>query len=166
MRIIVCGAGRVGSTIARYLAEDDNDVVLIDTDEERLMDLTSTMDVRPVVGFASYPSVLEQADAQDTDMLIAVTASDEVNMVTCQAANSLFKVPTKIARLRSNEYTNQNGVNSIRMTLCRLTSLFRRKSKSRGRSGAIFLSPARLKSFLWRWTRFICWEYIATKSAR
>ncbi len=107
MKVIVCGAGRVGSTIARYLAEDDNDVVLIDNDAERLTDLTSTMEVRPVVGFASYPSVLERANAQDADMLIAVTASDEVNMVTCQAANSLFKVPTKIARLRSNEYTNQ-----------------------------------------------------------
>ena len=165
MRIIVCGAGRVGSTIARYLAEDDNDVVLIDTDEERLMDLTSTMDVRPVVGFASYPSVLEQADAQDTDMLIAVTASDEVNMVTCQAANSLFKVPTKIARLRSNEYTNQKW-RKFYMTLCRSTSLFRPKSKSHGLSGAIFLSPARLKLFLWRWTRFTCWEFIATKCAR
>lgn len=107
MRVVVCGAGRVGSTIARYLSEDGNDVVLIDTNEERLTDLTSTMEVRPVVGFASYPSVLEEADAQDADMLIAVTASDEVNMVTCQAANSLFKVPMKIARLRSNEYTNQ-----------------------------------------------------------
>ena len=107
MKVIVCGAGRVGATIARYLAEDDNDVVLIDNDEERLIDLTSTMEVRPVVGFASYPSVLERANAQDADMLIAVTASDEVNMVTCQAANSLFRVPTKIARLRSNEYTNQ-----------------------------------------------------------
>ena len=107
MRVIVCGAGRVGSTIAGYLAEDDNDVVLIDTNEELLTELTSTMDVRPVVGFASHPSVLEQADAQDADMLIAVTNSDEVNLVTCQAANSLFKVPMKIARLRSNEYTNQ-----------------------------------------------------------
>lgn len=106
MRVIVCGAGRVGSTIARYLAEDGNDVVLIDTDGERLEELTSSIDVRPVEGFASYPSVLEKADAQDADMLIAVTASDEVNMVTCQAANSLFKIPTKIARLRSNEYTN------------------------------------------------------------
>ncbi|MBR4127467.1 MAG: Trk system potassium transporter TrkA [Alphaproteobacteria bacterium] len=106
MKVIVCGAGRVGSTIARYLAEDGNDVVLIDTDEGLLTELTSTMEVRPVVGFASYPSVLEQANAQDADMLIAVTASDEVNMVTCQAANSLFKVPMKIARLRSNEYTN------------------------------------------------------------
>lgn len=106
MKVVICGAGRVGSTIADYLSEDGNDVVLIDTDEELLTELTSTMEVRPVVGFASYPSVLEQADAQDADMLIAVTGSDEVNLVTCQAANSLFKVPMKIARLRSNEYTN------------------------------------------------------------
>ncbi len=107
MKVIICGAGRVGSTIASYLSEDGNDVVLIDTDEALLTELTPTMEVRPVVGFASYPSVLEQAEAQDADMLIAVTNSDEVNMVTCQAANSLFNVPMKIARLRSNEYTNQ-----------------------------------------------------------
>ena len=107
MRIIICGAGRVGSTIARYLVEDGNDVVVIDINANRLNELSSTLEIRPIVGFASYPSVLEQADAQDADMLIAVTASDEVNMVTCQAANSLFKVPTKIARLRSNEYTRQ-----------------------------------------------------------
>ena len=107
MKVIICGAGRVGSTIARYLSEDGNDVVLIDTDEALLTELTSTMEVRPVVGFASYPSVLEKAAAQDADMLIAVTGSDEVNLVTCQAANSLFKVPMKIARLRSTEYTNQ-----------------------------------------------------------
>ena len=164
MKVIVCGAGRVGSTIARYLSEDDNNVVLIDTDAERLTELTSAMDVRPVVGFASYPSVLEQADAQDADMLIAVTASDEVNMVTCQAANSLFKVPTKIARLRSNEYTNQKWRRFYTHDALP-TSSFRPKSKSRGRSGATFRSPARSKSSRWRWTRFTCWAFIATTFA-
>lgn len=106
MKVIICGAGRVGATIAEYLAEEKNEVILIDTDGERLEELAVTMDIKPIEGFASYPSVLERADAQDADMLIAVTESDEVNMVTCQAANSLFKIPTKIARLRSKEYTN------------------------------------------------------------
>lgn len=106
MKVIVCGAGRVGSTIAQYLAEDENEVVLIDRDQERLDDLSASMDVQPVQGFASYPSVLDKAGAQDADMLIAVTSSDEVNMVICQMANSVFKIPTKIARIRSGEYTN------------------------------------------------------------
>lgn len=106
MKVIICGAGRVGSTIARYLAEDENDVVVIDTDAERLETLASSLDIQTVKGFASYPSVLERADAQNAEMLIAVTSSDEVNLVICQMANSLFKVPTKIARLRSAEYVN------------------------------------------------------------
>ncbi len=106
MKVIVCGAGRVGSTIARYLAQDDNEVVVIDTDADRLADLESSLDIQTIAGFSSYPSVLERANAADADMLVAVTASDEVNLVTCQAANSLFKVPMKIARLRSKEYTN------------------------------------------------------------
>ena len=106
MKVIVCGAGRVGSTIAQYLSEDENEVVLIDTNQETLDELSDSMDIQPITGFASHPSVLERAGAQDADMLIAVTSSDEVNMVTCQAANSLFNIPTKIARLRSKEYTN------------------------------------------------------------
>lgn len=106
MKVIICGAGRVGSTIANYLAEDENDVVVIDTDAERLDMLSSSLDIQTIEGFSSYPSVLERADAQNAEMLIAVTASDEVNLVTCQTANSLFKVPTKIARLRSGEYIN------------------------------------------------------------
>ena len=98
MKVIVCGAGRVGSTIARYLAQDDNEVVVIDTNADRLADLETSLDIQTITGFSSYPSVLERANAADADMLVAVTASDEVNLVACQAANSLFKVPMKIGR--------------------------------------------------------------------
>lgn len=112
MKVVICGAGRVGSTIAQYLSEDDNEVVVIDTDESVLDELAASMDVQPVSGFASHPSVLEAAGAQDADMLIAVTPSDEVNMITCQAANALFNVPTKIARIRSAEYADPKWLQS------------------------------------------------------
>lgn len=105
MRIVICGAGRVGSTIAEYLAQSGNDVVIIDKNQEKLDALTDAIDARPVLGFASHPSVLQKAQAQDADMLIAVTESDEVNIIACEAAEKFFNVPTKIARIRSKEYT-------------------------------------------------------------
>lgn len=111
MKIIICGAGRVGSTIAKYLTETEHEVVVVDNDVEKLNQLESELDIQTVEGFSSYPSILEKANAMQADMLIAVTASDEVNLVTCQAANSLFKVPIKIARLRSREYTNSKWKN-------------------------------------------------------
>lgn len=104
MRVIVCGAGQVGYQIARHLAAENNDVVVIDRSPELVAKISEGLDVRGVPGFASHPGVLEQAGARDADMLIAATYSDEVNMVSCQVAHSLFQVPRKIARVRSQEY--------------------------------------------------------------
>jgi trk system potassium uptake protein TrkA len=104
MKVIVCGAGQVGSSIARPLAAEENDVTVIDRSGELVRMLTDSLDVQGVVGFASHPDVLERAGAADADMLIAVTRDDEVNMVACQVAHSLFNVPTKIARVRQQSY--------------------------------------------------------------
>jgi len=104
MKVIVCGAGQVGFHIAHYLASESNDVTVIDQRPELLRKIGDTLDVQVVQGFASHPGVLEQAGAGDANMLIAVTAADEVNMVACQVAHSLFEVPTKIARIRSQSY--------------------------------------------------------------
>ncbi len=104
MKVIVCGAGQVGFNIAHYLASENNDVTIIDQRPELIRKVSDTLDVQVVLGFASHPAVLEQAGAGDADMIIAVTAADEVNMVACQVAHSLFNVPTKIARVRSQSY--------------------------------------------------------------
>ena len=104
MKVIVCGAGRVGFDIARQLSGEGNDVTVIDHDTERLRKISETLDVQTFIGFASYPDVLERAGTEDADMLIAVTLSDEINMVACQVAHTLFDVPTKIARVRHNAY--------------------------------------------------------------
>ena len=104
MKVIVCGAGQVGSAIARHLATEENDVTVIDLQPELVRRITDSVEVRGIVGYASHPSVLERAGAQNADMLIAVTFADEVNMVACQVAHSLFNVPTKIARVRSQTY--------------------------------------------------------------
>ncbi len=107
MKVIVCGAGQVGYHIARQLASEGNDVTVIDQSEDLSRQVGSSLDVRTLVGFASHPDVLERAAAADTDMIIAVTQADEVNMVACQVAHSLFNVPTKIARVRSQSYLQQ-----------------------------------------------------------
>ncbi|OIQ85320.1 Trk system potassium uptake protein TrkA [mine drainage metagenome] len=104
MKVIICGAGQVGFNIARYLAQENNDVTVIDQRPELIRKMGNTLDVQCVQGHASHPAVLEQAGAADADMLIAVTAVDEVNMVACQVAHSLFNVPTKVARVRSQSY--------------------------------------------------------------
>ncbi|CAA7617899.1 Trk system potassium transporter TrkA [Magnetospirillum sp. UT-4] len=104
MKVIVCGAGQVGFNIAHYLAGENNDVTVIDQRPDLIRKITDTLDVQAILGYASHPSVLEQAGAADADMLIAVTHADEVNMVACQVAHSLFDVPTKIARVRSQSY--------------------------------------------------------------
>lgn len=104
MKVVICGAGQVGTSIARPLAGENNDVTLIDQNPDLIRKISDTLDVRAIVGMASIPSVLEQAGTPDADMLIAVTYSDEVNMVACQVAHSLFDVPTKIARVRQQEY--------------------------------------------------------------
>jgi len=104
MKVIVCGAGQVGFNIAHYLASENNDVTVIDQRPDLVRKIADTLDVQAVLGHASQPSVLEQAGAGDADMIIAVTHADEVNMVACQVAHSLFDVPTKIARVRSQSY--------------------------------------------------------------
>ncbi len=104
MRIIVCGAGQVGTSIARQLSMEDNDITVIDQSPELISKISNTLDVKARVGFASHPTMLEEVDAENADMIIAVTLSDEVNMVACQVAHSLFNVPTKIARIRNQNY--------------------------------------------------------------
>jgi len=104
MNVIVCGAGQVGSNIARHLANENNQVTVIDQSPELVRKLTDSSDVAGVVGFASHPGVLERAGASEAELLIAVTYADEVNMVACQVAHSLFSVPTKIARVRAQGY--------------------------------------------------------------
>ena len=102
--MIICGAGQVGHNIARYLATAGNEVTIIDQSVELTQRLGDSLDIQTIVGHASLPGVLEQAGAEDADMLIAVTYADEVNMVACQVAHTLFNVPTKIARIRQQAY--------------------------------------------------------------
>ena len=104
MKVIICGAGQVGWQIARHLSGENNDVTVVDFNADLVRRATDTLDVQGIVGFASYPDVLARAGARDADMIIAATHSDEVNMVTCQVAHSVFSVPRKIARLRSQSY--------------------------------------------------------------
>lgn len=106
MKIIVCGGGQVGLSLIRYLSTHDNDVTVIDQSEAVINHISRTLDVRSLQGFASYPDVLARAGLGEADMIIAVTLSDEVNMVACQIAHSLFNVPLKIARIRSKSYLN------------------------------------------------------------
>ncbi len=104
MKVIICGAGQVGWQIARHLSGELNDVTVVDNNPELVRRATDTLDVQGIAGFASYPDVLERAGAEDADMIIAATHSDEVNMVTCQIAHSVFSIQRKIARLRSKSY--------------------------------------------------------------
>ncbi len=106
MRVVICGGGQVGYHLAKYLSEDSNDVTVIDISPEVIRHLTETIDVRGVLGSASHPEVLEEAGAGEAEMIIAVTQQDEINMVACQVAYSLFKTPTKIARIRDQSYLN------------------------------------------------------------
>ncbi len=104
MKIIILGAGQVGGSLALSLANENNDITLIDTDAMILQDIQDRADLRTILGEASHPSVLSQAGAKDADMIIALTNSDETNMVACQVAYTLFHTPTKIARIRAVEY--------------------------------------------------------------
>ncbi|NNC24445.1 Trk system potassium transporter TrkA [Salinisphaera sp. USBA-960] len=104
MKTIILGAGEVGATLAENLAEENHDVTIVDTNEVLLRPLQDRLDVRAVTGYASHPAILRQAGADDADLIIAVTQSDEVNMVACQIAYTLFHTPTKVARIRSSEY--------------------------------------------------------------
>ena len=104
MKVIICGAGQVGWQIARHLSGERNDVTVVDNNAELVRRATDSLDVQGIAGFASYPDILSKAGARDADMIIAATHSDEVNMVTCQVAHSVFAIPRKIARLRGQSY--------------------------------------------------------------
>lgn len=104
MKIIILGAGQVGATLAENLASEANDITVVDVDRFRLRALQDRLDIRTIHGHASYPEVLADAGGMDADMLIAVTNSDETNMVACQISGALFRTPTKIARVRSPSY--------------------------------------------------------------
>ena len=106
MNIIICGAGRVGFTIAKILSEQGHSITVIDQSSEDIQKIDDTLDVKSIVGKGTYPSILEKADATDADMIIAVTRNDEINMLICQIAFSIFNVPKKIARIRSQDYLN------------------------------------------------------------
>ncbi|MBA3988824.1 Trk system potassium transporter TrkA [Aliidiomarina maris] len=104
MKIIIVGAGRVGTTLAENLVGEQNEITIIDPDRNRLGELQEKYDLRVVVGNGAHPDTLEAAGAEDADMLVAVTSTDEVNMLSCQIAYSMFNTPTKIARIRSEQY--------------------------------------------------------------
>ncbi|GIL03389.1 MAG: Trk system potassium transport protein TrkA [Alphaproteobacteria bacterium] len=111
MRVVICGAGQVGYGIAERLAAENNDVAVIDSSAELIQNIQDKLDVRGHVGHGSHPDVLARAGAEQADMIIAVTLYDEVNMVACQVAHSLFNVPTKIARVRAQSYRQPHWQN-------------------------------------------------------
>lgn len=104
MKIIILGAGQVGGTLAEHLANEQNDITVVDTDSDKLRALQDRLDIGTTLGGAAHPNTLYNAGAEDADMLIAVTNSDEINMIACQVAHTLFKTPTKISRVRSPNY--------------------------------------------------------------
>lgn len=104
MKIIILGAGQVGSNLAEHLVREGNDLTVVDHDADKLAALQDRFDLRTVCGQASHPAVLEAAGAEDADMLVAVTLNDETNMVACKLAGTLFNIPTKIARIRAIDY--------------------------------------------------------------
>ena len=108
MKILILGAGQVGGTLAESLAKESFDITLVDQDAARLRELGSRLDIQTIEGAASHPDVLQRAGADDADILVAVTSSDEVNIVACQICYSMFRTPTKIARIRSSAYLSQN----------------------------------------------------------
>ena len=106
MNIIICGAGRVGFTIAKLLTEQGHSITVIDQSSDDIQKINDSLDVKAIVGKATYPSILEKANASETDMIIAVTRNDEINMLICQIAFSIFNIQKKIARIRSQDYLN------------------------------------------------------------
>ena len=110
MKILILGAGQVGSTVAESLVGEANDITVVDTDNVKLQQLQDRLDLRTITGNAAHPSVLERAGINDADMLLAVTQSDEVNLVACKLAASLYNTPTRIARIRTADYRNREEV--------------------------------------------------------
>ena len=123
MKIVILGAGQVGSTVAESLVSEANDITIVDMDSERLRTLADHLDLRTVVGNAAHPSILRAAGADDADLILAVTQSDQTNMVACKIAATLFHVPTRIARIRAQDYLGHpevfDGDNfAIDVTIC------------------------------------------------
>src|SRR5699024_3145815 len=109
MKIIILGAGDVGGALAEYLVADShNDITVIDSNPQQLQLLQDRYDLRTIYGQAAYPNILQKAGADEADMLVAVTSSDETNMLACQIAYSLFNTPNRIARIRAKEYLPKN----------------------------------------------------------
>ncbi len=108
MKVIILGAGQVGFSIARYLVQERNHITIVDHSPAILDAISDKLDIQPVLGFASHPDVLERAGASETDLLIAVTSYDEVNMIACEVAQGLFNIPLKIARVRHQNYLNSD----------------------------------------------------------
>ena len=106
MNIIICGAGTVGFTIAKLLSEQNHSITVIDQSGEDIKKINDSLDVKAIVGKATYPSILEKAEGSNADMIIAVTKNDEINMLICQIAYTVFNIPKKIARIRSQDYLN------------------------------------------------------------
>ena len=106
MKVIICGAGKVGTSIARHLVDQNNDVTVIDQSQDLINNIRDKFDLKSIIGSASNPSILQDAGAESSDMLIAVTLQDEINMVACQMAHTFFKIPRKIARIRSEDFLN------------------------------------------------------------
>jgi len=104
MKIIILGAGQVGGTLAEHLANEQNDITVVDNNGDKLRALQDKLDIGSVAGEASHPNTLLKAGAEDAEMIIAVTNSDEINMIACQIAHTLFRTPTKISRVRSPGY--------------------------------------------------------------
>ena len=103
MQILIIGAGRIGRAVAEALVDEDNDITVVDTDGARIDEMQNRLDLRGITGSAPSPDVLRQAGADDADMILAVTASDETNMAVCLLASRLFNIPTRIARVRNSE---------------------------------------------------------------
>ncbi|SFH87312.1 Trk system potassium transporter TrkA [Modicisalibacter xianhensis] len=110
MKILILGAGQIGGNLAEHLVHEGHDITVVDTASEQLDELSVSLDIRTVVGKASHPSILRDAGCEDADLLIAVTNSDEINMLACEVANAIFHTPTKIARIRDKEYLCQEAL--------------------------------------------------------
>ena len=124
MKVIILGAGQVGASVAEGLVSEENDITVIDCNAARLAKLQDRLDLRTVVGDAATPSVLRSAGAEDADMVIALTQSDQSNLVACKLAQSVFNIPTRIARLRSRDFSKMPPCS--RRTISRSTSRFAR----------------------------------------
>src|SRR3990170_555331 len=110
VKIVILGAGQVGSSVAESLVSERNDITVVDTDPVRLRNLQDRLDLRTVTGSASHPTVLVEAGIEDADIVIAVTQNDETNLVACKLAQQLFNVPTRIARIRATDFLGEERI--------------------------------------------------------